>query len=153
VLAALPVGRVAMETALPDALSELPPEVPPVQMTTANTPDPGQKEAKEPVSYIEECPAPEICIDRYLWSLYERAPKVDARKVVEQIKMTENKNGKTRTITKKTTKYIDEDFTWKDPKAAEKAGMSLKDYVIGGMDRNFNLKLYHALRALDDAGL
>ena len=31
--------------------------------------------------------------------------------------------------------------------------MSLKDYVIGGMDRNFKLKLYHALRALDDAGL
>jgi hypothetical protein len=108
------------------------------------------------VSHIEtldECPAPETCIDRYLWSLYERAPKVDARKVVENIKLTENKNGKTRTITKKTTKYVDEDFTWKDPKAAAKAGMSLQDYVIGGMDRNFKLKLYHALRALDDAGL
>jgi hypothetical protein len=31
--------------------------------------------------------------------------------------------------------------------------MSLKDYVIGGMDRGFKLKLYRALRALDDAGL
>jgi hypothetical protein len=31
--------------------------------------------------------------------------------------------------------------------------MSLKDYVIGGMDRSFKLKLYHALRALDEAGL
>jgi hypothetical protein len=31
--------------------------------------------------------------------------------------------------------------------------MSLKDYVIGGMDRGFKLKLYHALRAMDDAGL
>jgi hypothetical protein len=30
--------------------------------------------------------------------------------------------------------------------------MSLKDYVIGGMDRGFKLKLYHALRAMDDAG-
>jgi hypothetical protein len=30
--------------------------------------------------------------------------------------------------------------------------MSLKDYVIGGMDRRFKLKLYHALRAMDDAG-
>ena len=31
--------------------------------------------------------------------------------------------------------------------------MSLKDYVIGGMDRGFKLKLYRALRAMDDAGL
>src|SRR5947209_2566981 len=31
--------------------------------------------------------------------------------------------------------------------------MPLRDYVIGGMDRNFKLKLYRALRALDDAGL
>jgi hypothetical protein len=156
VLAALPVARVAIETVLPDASDMLPPKAPPVQIAMANTPDQVEKEAKEPVSYIErldECPVPEICIDRYLWSLYERAPKVDARKVVEKIKVTENKNGKTRTITKKTTKYVDEDFTWKDPKAAAKAGMSLKDYVIGGMDRNFKLKLYHALRALDDAGL
>jgi len=98
-------------------------------------------------------PRAKICIDRYLWSLYERAPKVDARKVVEKIKVTEDKNGKTRTITKRTTKYVDEDFAWKDPKAAAKAGMSLQNYVIGGMDRNFKLKLYHALRALDDAGL
>jgi hypothetical protein len=30
--------------------------------------------------------------------------------------------------------------------------MSVKDYVIGGMDRSFRLKLYHALRAMDDAG-
>ncbi len=29
----------------------------------------------------------------------------------------------------------------------------LMEYVIGGMDRSFKLKLYHALRALDDAGL
>src|SRR5262249_14390202 len=37
--------------------------------------------------------------------------------------------------------------------AAERAGMSLIEYVIGGMDRGFKLKLYHALRALDGAGL
>ncbi len=155
VATALPVG-VAIEAALPDASPVLPSKAPPVQMAAANTPDPVQKEAKEPVSYIEtldECPVPEICIDRYLWSLYERTPKVDATKVVEQIKVTVKKNGKTHTITKKTTKYVEGDFTWKDPKAAEKAGMSVKDYVIGGMDRNFKLKLYHALRALDDAGL
>ena len=61
--------------------------------------------------------------------------------------------GKPRTIIKEFTTLVDEDFTWKDPKAAEKAGMSLMEYVIGGMDRDFKLKLYHALRAMDDAGL
>jgi len=140
VATALPVG-VAIEAALPDASPMLPPEAPPVQMAKANTPDPVQEQAKEPVSYMEtldECPVSEICIDRYLWSRYERTPKVDTTKVVEQIKVTVKKNGKTHTITKKTTKYVEEDFTWKDPKAAEKAGMSIKDYVIGGMDRNFN---------------
>jgi hypothetical protein len=155
VATALPVG-VTIEAPLPDASPMLPPEALPVQMATANVLDPVQEEAKKPVSSIErldECPVPEICIDQYLWSLYERAPKVGARKVVEQIKETVEKNGKTQTITKKTTKYVEDDFAWKDPKAAEKAGMSIKDYVIGGMDRKFKLKLYHALRALDDAGL
>jgi hypothetical protein len=46
-----------------------------------------------------------------------------------------------------------EDFTWKDPIAAQRAGTSLKDYVIGGLDPGFKLKLYHALRAMDEAGL
>jgi len=31
--------------------------------------------------------------------------------------------------------------------------MSLKEYVIGGMDRSFKQKLHHALRQMDDAGL
>ena len=62
-------------------------------------------------------------------------------------------DGKPRTVVKEFTRLVDEDFTWKDPKAAEKAGMSLMEYVIGGMDRDFKLKLYHALRAMDDAGL
>jgi hypothetical protein len=31
--------------------------------------------------------------------------------------------------------------------------MPLREYVIGGMDRSFKLKLYRALRAMDDAGL
>src|SRR5437899_11190967 len=72
---------------------------------------------------------------------------------VKQIKVTVKKKGKTQTVTKTVMKLVDEDFTWKDPKAAQKAGMSLMEYVIGGMDRSFKLKLYHALRALDDAGL
>ena len=111
------------------------------------------KPAVRPVETPDECLVAEICIDEYLWSLYERTPKIDTNKVTEQIKVTVKKKGKTRTITKTITKYVLGDFTWKDPIAAQRAGMSLKDYVIGGMDRGFKLKLYHALRAMDDAGL
>jgi hypothetical protein len=73
--------------------------------------------------------------------------------VTEKIKTTvKTKKGKTRTVTKTITKYVVADFTWKDPIAAQRVGMSLKDYVIGGMDRRFKLKLFRALRAMDDAG-
>ena len=58
---------------------------------------------------------------RYLWSLYERTPKVDTIKVPERIKVTLKKKGKTRTVTQTIIKLVDEDFTWKDPKAAQKS--------------------------------
>lgn len=102
---------------------------------------------------LDECLASEVCVDQYLWSVYQRAPKQDTVKMVERRKVTIKVGGKPRTIAKEFTTLVDEDFTWKDPKAAEKAGMSLLEYVIGGMDRDFKLKLYHALRAMDDAGL
>jgi hypothetical protein len=101
----------------------------------------------------EGCPEPDECVDQYLWSLYERAPKVDTAKIQERLNVTLKKKGKTRVIVKTLTKYVTQDFGWKDPVAAQEAGMSLKDYVIGGMDRSFKRKLYHALRAMDDAGL
>ena len=94
----------------------------------------------------------ETCIDEYLWALYERTPKVDANKVTEQIKTAVKTKGKTRTVTKTITDYVVADFAWKDPIAAQRAGMSLKEYVIGGMDRGFKLKLFRALRAMEDAG-
>jgi hypothetical protein len=106
-----------------------------------------------PLEASDECVLSEECIDQYLWSVYERAPKVDTIKVEEQIKTTVKKNGKSRTVTKTVTKFVNEDFTWKDPDAAEKAGMSVTQYVIGGMDRAFKARLYHLFRALDDAGL
>jgi hypothetical protein len=111
------------------------------------------KEALSSIETLDECLVAEICIDQYLWSVYQRTPKIDTIKVLEQRKVTVKKKDKTRTVMKSITKLVDEDFTWKDPKAAEKVGMSLMEYVIGGMDRSFKLKLYHALRALDDAGL
>ena len=111
------------------------------------------KEAVTSTDTLDECLAREICIDEYLWSVYQRAPKQDTVKMVERRKVIIKAGGKPRTIIKEFTTLVDEDFTWKDPKAAEKAGMSLTEYVIGGMDRDFKLKLYHALRAMDDAGL
>jgi hypothetical protein len=135
---------------------KLPAETPPVQMATRSEPDAVHTDtgdAVRPLETVDECLVQEICIDQYLWSLYERTPKRDTNKVEEQRKVTVKKKGKTRTVIEKFTKLVNEDFTWKDPKAAEKASMSLKDYVIGGMDRSFKLKLYHALRALDEAGL
>jgi hypothetical protein len=76
-----------------------------------------------PLKASDECVLIEVCIDQYLWSVYERAPKVDTIKVQEQIKTTVKKNGKSRTVTKTVTKFVTEDFTWKDPDAAEKAGI------------------------------
>src|SRR5438093_9833515 len=106
-----------------------------------------------PLEVSDECVLSEECIDQYLWSVYERARKVDTIKVQEQIKTTVKKNGKSRTVTKTVAKLVDEDFTWKDPHAAEKAVMSVGQDVTGGMDRAFKARLYHLFRALDDAGL
>jgi hypothetical protein len=144
------------EAAFPALLPISRREIPPMQLASVSTPDPAQGPADRAASSIEitdECVVTEICIDRYLWSVYERAPKVDTIKVPERVKVKVKKKGKTRTVTKTVIKLVDEDFTWKDPKAAQKVGMPLMDYVIGGMDRGFKLRLYHALRAMDDAGL
>src|SRR5439155_220292 len=48
----------------------------------------------------EECLVAEICIDRYLWALYERAPKIDAITVHERRKVTVRRKGKTVTVTR-----------------------------------------------------
>src|SRR5215467_3801706 len=66
-----------------------------------------------PLEASDECVLSEECIDQYLWSVYERAPKVDTIKVEEQVKTTVKKNGKSRTVTKTVTKLVNEDFTWK----------------------------------------
>jgi hypothetical protein len=64
------------------------------------------------------------CIERYLWSVYALTPKIDGGV----------------------------DFAWKDAQAAEKAGMSPREYAIGGMNPFFRVTLYRALRMLDVAG-
>ena len=65
-------------------------------------------------------------VDQYLWDVYRRlAVKSDSTG----------------------------DFTWKDPAAARRLGMSLKAYVIGGMDPDFREQLYHAGHAMDARGI
>jgi hypothetical protein len=148
--------KLIVNAALPDASQSPPHEPPPVQVAMASTSDLAPNDVKDAGSSLEivdECLVPDICIDRYLWALYQRTPKEDTNKVEERRKVTVRRKGKTVTVTRSFTTLVDADFTWKDPKAAEKAGMPLMDYVIGGMDRSFRLKLYHALRAAEEAGL
>jgi hypothetical protein len=91
----------AGEVALPDPSQLLPREASPVQIAMASTPDPLHTDAKEAVravQTVDECLMAELCIDQYLWSLYQRTPKFDTIKVVEQRRVGVKKNGKLRTI-------------------------------------------------------
>ncbi|AWM01013.1 hypothetical protein [Bradyrhizobium amphicarpaeae] len=105
------------------------------------------------VAVLDECFVMDACIDRYLWALYQRTAKEDSIKVQERRAVTVKRKGKTITVMRSFTKLVDEDFGWKDPKAAEHAGMSMMDYVIGGMDKSFKQKLFRTLLAAEAAGL
>ena len=147
------IAEVALADAAPTPPADLPPSV---QVATLGPPALPSSDAKATASSIETvdtCVADEICVDEFLWTIYQRTPKEDTIKVVDKKKVKVKKKGKTVTVTKSTTRLVDQDFTWKDPKAAEKRGMPMKDYVIGGMDRDFKLKLFHMLYAADQAGL
>jgi hypothetical protein len=142
--------------ALTDSSEMLPPETPPDQVAKANMATREPDDAVPAVGSIEvldECFVIDPCIDRYLWTLYQRTPKEDAIKTQDRRKVTVKKRGKLVTITKTFTTLADEDFTWKDPKAAEHVGMPMADYVIGGVDRDFKLKLFQMLHAAERAGL
>ena len=147
--------------ALTDPSETLPHETPPEQAAETNTATAGPGNANQPVGsaevlsteVLDECLVVERCVDRYLWALYQRTPKEDSVKEHEQRKVTVKKRGKLVTVTKTFTILVDEDFAWKDPKAADHTGMPLADYVIGGMDRDFKLKLFHMLQVAEQAGL
>jgi hypothetical protein len=142
------------------------PEKPSVQTARAGTDDPLPQdtlphntlpqEARTAPSRIEivgECLVIEPCIDQYLYALYQRTPKEDTIKETEKRKVEVKRKGKLVTVTRSFTKLVDNDFTWKDPNAAERMGMSMSDYVIGGMDKSFKLKLFRMLQAAENAGL
>jgi len=144
----------AAESVLTDPGPKRPPETG-MRLASVSPSDPvddGLRPTMRSIESPREC-VTDVCIDEYLWSLYERTPKIDTIKVSERIKVTVKKKGKARTVTQTVVKYVVSDFTWKDPAAAQRAGMPIMDYVIGGMDRSFRLKLYRALRTMDDAGL
>lgn len=105
------------------------------------------------VAVLDECFVIDACIDRYLWTLYQRTAKEDTTKVQERRAVTIKRKGKTVTVMRSFTKLVDQDFGWKDPKAAERAGMSMMDYVIGGMDKSFKQKLFRMMLAAEAAGL
>jgi hypothetical protein len=154
--AASDVRKSIVEAALTSTSQMLPPETPPAQVAKAAAPNAMPRDTEDALSSIkilDECLGTEICIDRYLWALYQRTPKEDTIKVEERRKVTVRNKDQTVTVTKSFIKFVDEDFAWKDPKAAEKAGMPTPDYAIGGMDPSFKLKLFHMLHAAEEVGL
>ena len=169
--AAVPVEPLILEAALSDS-SQIPaPEFPLVQVATASTSDPVLQDVNEtagaeamgsramrsravdPIEIVGECLVADACIDQYLWALYQRTLKEDTIKVHERKKVAVKRKGKMVTVTRTFTRLVEQDFTWKDPKAAERVGMPMMDYVIGGMDRSFKTKLFHTLRAAEVAGM
>jgi hypothetical protein len=134
--------------------SEMLPTSPEQVAKSLATREPGDANpAVDSTEVLDECLVVDTCIDRYLWVLYQRTPKEDTVKTQEQRKVTVKKKGRLVTVTKTFTTVADENFSWKDPKAAEKAGMPMMNYVIGGVDRDFKLKLFHMLHAAEAAGL
>ena len=137
--------------------SDAPPTEPaPAQAASVNPSDVEPVDtdrATKSIEIADECLVVDICIDRYLWALYQRTPKEDAIKMLEWRDVAVRRKGKMVTVSRAFIKLVDQDFGWKDPKAAERAGMPMMDYVIGGMDRSFKLKLFHMLHAAEAAGL
>lgn len=130
----------------PDALSAAAIASGPVAASKASPP-------ADTVAVLDECFVMDACIDRFLWTLYQRTPKEDSIKVEDRRAVTVKRKGKMVTVMRSFTKLVDEDFAWKDPKAAEHANMTLMDYVIGGMDKSFKQKLFRTLLAAEAAGL
>jgi hypothetical protein len=153
--AAAPEPHPIVTAALGDP-SEVLPETPSAKVETESAAGPDDGASKPIVGSVEtldECYVMAACVDRYLFALYQRTPKEDSIKESEQRKVTVKRKGKMVTVTRTFTKLVDEDFGWKDPKAADKARMSMQDYVIGGMDPSFKMKLVRLLIAAEQAGL
>jgi hypothetical protein len=151
-----PVVQIAMA----DPTEKLPLNESPEQVAKTTTDSPTDNELRpdaangvDSIEVLDECFVVETCMDRYLWALYQRTPKEDTVAEQESRKVTIKKRGKLVTVTRTVTTRVDEEFSWKDRKAAERAGMSQMDYVIGGMDITFKRRLFNMLFAAEKAGL
>ncbi|WP_458757747.1 peptidase M15 [Afipia sp. TerB] len=145
----------AVEAASAHATNAPPTEPPHVDVASLNPSDAEPVDTGEitkSIEIVDECLVMDICVDRYLWALYQRTPKEDTIKVPERRKVSVKKKGKMVTVTRTFIKLVDQDFGWKDPKAAERVHLSMMNYVIGGMDRSFKLKLFYMLHAAEAAG-
>jgi D-alanyl-D-alanine carboxypeptidase len=109
--------------------------------------------AIDSIEIVDECFVIETCVDRYLWQLYDRTRKEDSVRERTQKEVTVKRKGKLVTVTRTSSVVVDQDFGWKDPNAAKRAEMALAEYVIGGVDRDFKLRLFQMLHAADQAGL
>jgi D-alanyl-D-alanine carboxypeptidase len=151
------IAEPVIELALADPSEKMPLDEAPAQVAKSNTTDeslrPGEpKGAVDSIEVLDECFVVETCMDRYLWALYQRTPKEDTVAEQEQRKVTVKKRGRSVTVTRTITTRVDEEFSWKDRKAAERARMSLMDYVIGGVEITFKRKLFNMLFAAEKAG-
>lgn len=139
-------------------MHEFPSEISTKVLSTQATPTAGRNDDNissndvTSVEVLDECLIAEVCIDRFLWVLYQQAPKLDQIEVYEEKEVTITRRGRSVTVKQLVGTQADSDFGWKDPKAATKAGMPLMDYVIGGMDRAFKLKLFRILYAAEQVG-
>jgi hypothetical protein len=149
-----PESKSPVNVALADPLA-----VEPLDTATGQMADTGIRsagaasQAVDTTEVLDECFIVETCFDRYLWALYQRTPKEDTVKEEERRKVSVRKRGKLITVMKTFTKHVDEEFSWKDRKAADRAGMSLMDYVVGGVDPAFRRRLFYLLHAAEEAGL
>jgi hypothetical protein len=162
VIPALREPEPIVTAALTDSSELLPPEISPdqaakqdqaVEISPAIWKPGNANPVLDSTEILDECLVADNCVDRYLWALYQRTPKEDSIRNQERRQVTVKKKGKLVTVTRTFTTLADEDFAWKDPKAAENVRMALADYVIGGMDRDFKLKLFHMLHVAEAAGL
>src|ERR1700727_945934 len=103
-----------------------PKAAPPAAAAPSRAPTEPPAPPPQPPAEWASVPVPADEVRAYLWSVYQRSPaKADGHG----------------------------DFTWKDITAAARIGLSIEEYVIGGIDPDFREVLYAAGHAMDAAGV
>jgi hypothetical protein len=154
-----------LDESLPDSLQTLERETPPVQVATASTSDlvdSGAKEAasaatldeqlpdssqalvpetppdgKEAVTSTEtlECLTSEACIDQYLWSVYQRAPKEDTTKATTPLSNTDLSKEPEDPVTPQIIKPISSTVLTDSPRPPSKSSRRSCDFVAQALGR------------------